>query len=170
MFQPVIEAVPSKLEIVRSGSNFTITVPLVASEDGRRWAGVEVRLLSCSWQGVSAHEFQFVIAVFDKESDEPRDIFDRDLAAGYVDQVRSLVMPCVLKAAETLVKSVQPDVIYRATYATRPPDKSLSKHEMITDIIASIGYGVAQRGTDRYGRRFWLMIKDGDEHGQGQGR
>lgn len=161
MFKPLINAVPSDFEIDGANPRPTITIPLAISEDGRQWIAVEARLWPGSWLGVDCYEFKFAIIHFDSVQGEPAVIFDRYLAEGYLSSVKHLVMPCVCSAAQTLVSVVQPEVIYRATYWTRPPEKSLSKHQMITDTLKAAGYDEAPAGTDSYGRRYWLMTKSG---------
>lgn len=107
-----------------------------------------------------------IVAQFTDASADPVVIFDRNMAAGYIESVRHLVMPSVLEAAGVLVDAVKPEVIYRATYSTQPPEKSLSKHQMITDMIVSSGYEVVQTGTDQHRRAYWVMTKckeQGDE-------
>jgi hypothetical protein len=161
VFTPLIDTVPIDIEVDLSQSRPTITIPLAASENGRQWVAVEARLWPCYWRGVKCHEFKFAIIFFDDDTEAPAVIFDRNMAEGYVGLVRSLIMPCVRSAAEALVRAVQPDVIYRATYLARPPEKSLPKHHMITDTLERAGYEVAQTGTDQYGRQFWIMTKLG---------
>lgn len=163
MFDPLIDQIPDAFAIEGRGARPTITIPLAASENGNQWVALEVRLWPAYWRGVECHEFKFAIIYFDDELGEPAVIFDRNMAAGYVERVRHLVMPCVCAAAKELVKSIQPSVIYRATYFAQPPEKSLSKHQMITDMLENAGYEIAQAGTDVYGRQFWLMTRHGDE-------
>lgn len=160
MFKPILDSVPSEFEIGGDGRP-TVTIPLAASPDGNQWVALEVRLWPAFWRGVASHEFKFAIVHFDETDGGPAVIFDRNMASGYLENVRELVMPCVCAAAQTLILSVRPDVIYRATYLTRPPPKSLSKHQMITKLIESMGYYVAQSETDGQGRLFWVMIKQG---------
>jgi hypothetical protein len=162
VLNPVIDAVPASFEIVSEGERHTVTIPLGASEDGLRWVAIEVRLWGGHWRGHPIHEFKFAIIYFDEDVGEPAEIFDRYMAASHLESVRHLVMPCVCEAAEALIGKVQPEVIYRATYATRPPEKALGKHKMITDTIAKLGYQVAQEGMDPQVRHYWLMIRNGD--------
>lgn len=166
MFKGLIESVPGELEIIASGHLHTVTIPLAASADGLSWAAAEIRLISKSWCGVAVHELKFLILVFDAEADEPEEIYDRYKASPYVGPVRELVLPCVCAAARALIEAVQPSVIYRATFATRHTDKSLEKHQIITDTIEKLGYGSATEGTDGYNRKFWVMVRDGDEDGE----
>jgi hypothetical protein len=163
VFEPLIEEIPSEFEVEGGDGRPTVTIPLAASEDGDKWVAVEVRLWPCHLWGVECHEFKFAIIYFDDADGEPAVIYDRNMAAGYLESVHQMVMPCVCAAARALIAAVQPDVIYRATYLCRPPEKSLSKHHMVTDAIRSVGYDVAQSETDGHGRVFWVMIKHGDE-------
>ena len=162
MLNPIISGVPTNLEIITEGARNTITIPLAQSEDGSIWVAVEARLWGGHWRGTEVHEFKFVIIVYDDETGDSIEIFDRYMAAGYLGCVRGLVMPCVCGAAEALMKGVQPPVIYRATYITQPGKKELCKHQMITDTIVRIGYEIIQEGTDGLFRRFWIMTRNGD--------
>lgn len=163
MFEPLIDEVPNEFEIEGLCGRPTVTIPLAASEDGYRWVAAEARLWPCHWRGVDCHEFKFAVIYFDDSDGEPAVIFDRNMAFGYVGSVRHLVMPCVCAAAKALIEAVQPDVIYRATYFCRPPEKSLKKHHMVTKAIEDMGYHVAQSEMDGHGRVFWVMIGRGDE-------
>lgn len=163
MFQALINEIPDSFEFDAGCSRPTITIPLTSSEDGRHLVALEVRLWAGHWHGVDCHEFKFAIVVYDERDDEPMTIFNRQLAASYVEPVREMVMPCVQAAACELVSRVQPSVIYRATYFTNPPEKSLPKHHMVTETLESLGYEVVQEELDGHQRHFWVMIRAGDE-------
>jgi hypothetical protein len=163
VFSPLIDEIPNDLEIDGIGGRPTVTIPLAASDDGSQWVAVEVRLWPWRVNGVECHTFKFAIVHFDDAASEPAVIFDRNMAAGYLEAVRHLVMPSVCAAARALVEAVQPDVIYRATYFCKPPDKSMPKHNMVTEAIRSAGYKLSQSETDGHGRVFWVMIRHGDE-------
>jgi len=162
MFVPVIEEVPDEVEVFESDEDWAVVIPLAASEDGYRLVALETRLLPYD----NEHELKFCIAVLDEDTGEPFRIFDRDMAAGYIPpQVRDLVMPCVLVSVDALTRAVQPQVIYRVTHATHPDDKALGKHQMITERLVGLGLRVQESGTDRFGRQFWRMARDGGENG-----
>jgi hypothetical protein len=160
--QPLIDAVPDDLVIRTEGERHSITIPVAASDDGLKWVAIEVRLWGGHWCGHAVHEFKFAIIYLDDEDGQPVEIFDRYMAAGYLESVRPLVMPCVCAGARELVRKVQPNVIYRGTYTTRPSEKALGKHHMITDTIAKEGYEVIQEGTDSQARHYWIMAPTGD--------
>ena len=104
------------------------------------------------------HEFQFAISVTDFETDEVFETCERDMAKGYIpEEVRKRVMECVCKAIPSLVESVKPEAIYRGTKATRPPEKALKKHDLVTEGFQECGFEITQQGTDRASRQFWLM-------------
>jgi len=162
VFIPVLHSVPGKFTIHSDGGRTSVTIPLTTREDDDVQVALDVRLWRAYWHGVAMHEFKFAIVVRDAVTDEIAEIFDRNAAADYIAPVRRLVLPCVCSAAKALVETVRPDVIYRATYLTRPPPDTLSKHRIITDTIVELGYQVLRDGTDPHGRRFWLMAKSGD--------
>lgn len=163
MFRPIVDCVQSAFEINSQGARHTVTVPLALGDDEAQWVGVETRLWGGHWHGVTVHEFKFAIIHFDEATGVSADIFDRYLAAGFLTSVRQLVLPTVCAAAEALISHVRPQVIYRATYVTRPPEKSLLKHRIITDTIVRAGYEVIREGIDGHLRRFWIMQASGDE-------
>lgn len=164
MYLAVLGDVPSHFDVVELddelGSRFAVLTPLAASEDRNRLVAVETCLIPFVKDDILFHEFQFAIAVTDEESGEAFRTYVRDMAVGYLPAtVRPLVMPCVLGAAETLIKTVQPELIHRVTKAIRPPSKALHKHQMITDTMHNLGYKVLQSGTDEAGRPFWTLVK-----------
>jgi hypothetical protein len=162
VYLPVLDSVPPSFEVDRDRTRANVTLPLTMSADGLEQIALEVRLWRGHWTGIEMHEFKFVIIRLNTVTGEIEEIFDRHSAAPYIAEVRGLVLPCVCAAARALIAAVAPKVIYRATYLTRPPEKSLPKHQMITDTIVDLGYGVLQDGTDSNRRRFWLMTKSGD--------
>ena len=162
MLIPIADADRAGLEVRSKGGRHTITVPLATDLDGTRWVAVEARLWGGHWRGVEVHEFKFAIIHFDSVMGEPVEIFDRYLAAGYLESVRRLVLPTACAAAEALIAHVRPRVIYRATYVTRPPEKALLKHRIITDTIVRSRYEVVLEGTDGHHRHFWIMTMTGD--------
>lgn len=157
MFVPV-EPVPGDLIV----NGDTITIALSMSDDQLRHVALEVRLSVMGWRGVTMHDISFLIVVLDAATGSAEEIYDRDKAAEYVKPVKDLVMDCVCKAAQALVRSVQPDVIHMVTCTTRPPEKSLFKYRMITDTLENEGFEVIQSDVDPYDRRFWIMAKVGD--------
>jgi hypothetical protein len=168
LFIPVIEEVPRKVEVCGPDPDYAVVIPLAASDDGYRLVALEVRLLPYEWEGSFEHEFKFSIAVLDEDDEQPFRVFDRDMAKGYLPhEVRHLILPCVGVAIEALVRAVQPEVICRVTHASRPPDKALRKHHMVTDTLVGLGFRVQETGTDRFGRQFWRMSRKGEHHGEG---
>lgn len=166
LFVPLIDAIPEEYEVCGPDPDYSVLTPL-AAEDELRLVAVETRLLPYDVGDVLEHELKFCIAVLDEETEEVFRIFDRHMAVGYLpDSVRPLVMGCVCRAVEELVRHVQPHVISRVTFTTRPDDKALEKHQMITDTLVTLGLSVQETGTDEFNRTFWRMTKDGDEHGR----
>lgn len=164
MFIPAIEAVPDEYEVCEAGSEYSVLTPLAVSEDGYQLVAVETRLLP---EAAGEYELKFCIAVLDESSDEPFRIFDPRMALGYLpDEVRPLVMQCVCRAIKELIRCVQPRVIHRVTFATRPSEKALEKHHLITDTVQASGLAHVETGTDDFHRKFWRMSKDGGEHGE----
>jgi hypothetical protein len=73
MFQPIITCVPDDLEI-EGGNKPTVTVP--PTQDGERFAFVEVRLWAKDWgSGDYVDEIEFLITVYDARMD----MLDNDL-------------------------------------------------------------------------------------------
>jgi hypothetical protein len=104
-----------------------------------------------------------LITVYDERIGEAEEIWDRDLASGYVESVRHLVMECVCQATKVLVEAVQPEVIMMRTWTERPHPKSLTKYDLITDMLDNdLGYRVTRQGSGPTGRRFWVIEKVGD--------
>lgn len=167
MYCPV-EEFPRDFEVCGEGEDYSVLTPLAMSDDGYRMVAVETRLLGYIADGDAEHEFKFCISVLDLETMEPFRIFDRDMSEGYLPtEVRGWVIPCVVEAAKALYAAVQPRVICRVTNATRPPDKALVKHQMITDTFVQLGLRVEDEGTDRFGRKYWRMRSDGENDGKG---
>ena len=117
MFVPVIDNVPSRLRIDRDGSRWSILIPLTIGGDGPVEVAVEVRLWGGHWHGVDMHEFKYAVVVLNRATGRLAELFDRDEAAAYIEPVRPLVLPCVCAAARTLIGTVSPQVIYRATFS-----------------------------------------------------
>jgi hypothetical protein len=160
VFLPVIA--PDEFEVVfkdsELGWRYSVLVPLAISDDERRLVGVLTSLYPFEEQGVQMHEFQFAISVADLETEEAFETYQRDIAKGFIpDEVRPLVIEIVCSTIPTLVEHVQPMSIYRVTNATRPPEKALRKHEMVTKRFQDCGFEITQRGADRAGREFWVM-------------
>lgn len=163
MFQPVLKCVPTSFNVVGPDPDFSISIPVTASDDGLRTVTLDVRLIPKSWAGVDVHELKFLFVVEDKESGEFEEIYGRDEAATYVAPVKHLIMDSVCAATEELIGHVQPQNIYRATFAKRPPEKALPKHQMITDTLQKLGYDEPWVGMDDYHRIRWVMRRVGDE-------
>lgn len=162
MFVPV-DPIPSECVVIfeddsPAGARFSVITPIAASDDKRRMVAVLTSLYPFEEQGCPMHEFQFAISVTDLEADEVFETCERDMAKGYIpDEVRSRVMECVCAAIPALVEHVQPTAIYRVTKATRPPQKALDKHELVTRRFQKCGFEITQRGTERAAREFWVM-------------
>jgi hypothetical protein len=161
---PVIDCVPDEYEVCGPSPEYSVLTPLAVSEDGYQLVAVETRLLP---DNSDEYELKFCIAVLDESSEDPFRIFDPRMAQGYIpDEVRSLVMPCVCGAIRELIRCVQPRVIHRVTFVTRPDEKALEKHHLITDTVQSSGLTHVETGTDRFERKFWRMSRNGGEHGE----
>ena len=157
MFVPV-QVIPTDYSVEFDDERFSVLTPIAASEDGRRKVAVLTSLYPFEQEGHSFHEFQFAISVTDLETDEVFETCERDMAKGYIpDAVRDCVMDSVCAAISALVEEVQPVAIYRVTKATRPPEKALKKHDLVTQRFQDCGFRVTQRGTDRAAREFWVL-------------
>jgi hypothetical protein len=136
----------------------SISILLTLDEDAERSVYLEVRLWPMSWRGVAAHDLQFLIVV-EQRGAPTAQIYCRIEAQQYVDPVREIVMLCVCEAVTRLVENVQPDVIHIVTFVQNPPDNSLPKYQMITDMLESSGYEIVQTGSDQHDRRYWLLVE-----------
>ena len=153
-----LEKIPTDLCVEFDGERHYIATPIAESEDSRRKVEVLTSLYPFQRDGYPFHEFQFAIAVTDLETDEVFETCERDMAKGYIpDDARNDVMGCVCAAIPALVEEVQPVAIYRVTKATRPPEKALKKHDLVTQRFQECGFRVTQRGTDRVAREFWVL-------------
>lgn len=162
MFVPV-DPIPCDCTVVfeedsPAGPRFSVLTPVAASDDERRLVAVLTSLYPYEEDGYPMHEFQFAISVTDFETDEVFETCERDMARGYLPtDVAPRVMDCVLAAIPALVEHVQPVAIYRVTKATRPPDKALVKHKLVTSRFQECGFEITQSGTERAAREFWVM-------------
>lgn len=168
MFVPALDQVPDHFEVEGPDPNYWVLTLLAVSEDEIRDVAVRTMLIPFTHEDEAAHELKFEIVIAGDEADEVFVTQDRFMARGYLpDEVLPLVMPCVCGAIRALVGTVQPAVIYRVTNATQPPDKALTKHQMVTETLVDLDFQVQDSGTDDFGRQFWVMTQVGED-GDGQ--
>ena len=169
MFVPALQQVPDDYDVEVSGPNFWVLTLLAVSEDETKEVAVRTLLMPFTYDGVTAHELKFEIVIAGDEADEVFVTQDRFMARGYLPlEVIPVVMPCVCGAIGALIEAVQPTVIY-VTKATRPPDKALMKHQMVTERLVELDFEVQVSGTDEFGRQFWVMTQLGEDgYGYGQ--
>lgn len=161
MFIPV--EYPCECKVVHEpdspeGERYSVYTPIAVSEDERRSVAVLTSLYPFEENGFLIHDFHFAIAVTDFDNEEVFETYDRDMAKGYIPEgARPRVMECVCRAIPTLVEYVNPQAIYRVTKATRPPEKALKKHDLVTEGFQDCGFEITQRGTDATSREYWVM-------------
>lgn len=105
--------------------------------------------------------FEFAFAISESFNDDGELGFstqDREIAKALIPgESKPYVMETVQNALRFLVMEVQPDAIYRVTKAGRLPVKAMAKHELLTETLQSMGYGIVDSGTDGFERRWWMM-------------
>lgn len=102
--------------------------------------------------GITEYYFHVVEVFADKDEvtywsgiDLPDEI-DRDC--------RKLILAAVLQSTEALLNQAKPKSVFRCTRDTNPPEKSLEKHYLISDVFVKCGYKVEV--ADEYqGKRSW---------------
>jgi len=67
------------------------------------------------------------------------------------------VLDYVGEALEILVAERKPAAIYRVAKSADLSVKAMRKHERVAQVLARLGYAIAETGLDPAGRPFWLM-------------
>jgi hypothetical protein len=168
MFKPLIDSCPSVIPVdYDEGSGAYQTLVAVAECDvTQRIVYVVCQLAyTTNYQPIPAslwfHEFSFYIYV---NSIDGADLSvltqNRNIARNYIPAISiPLIMDIVVRSCEALIRMVKPDVVYRVTKVLFPIQKALVKHDLITNSMYQLGYGLLETGTDRFGRSYWVMTR-----------
>lgn len=161
MIVPLLLSTPARIPLPQStrDGGLAIVIPIAELCAGARLVSVECTLSPMEPDNAIAYEFAFSIVV--ASMDGTAELFvtqDRTMAAPYIpDECRPHIVPAVCDALRHLVENVRPQSIYRVTKDMAPAAAARAKHERMTSTLKALGYSVAETGTDRFGRVFWLM-------------
>jgi len=166
MFHSIVRGPPYELQVEDDGRGCTSVIVSLARDQH------ENRIVSVLSELVESHticaevcwEFSFSIAVFALDgSIEPFQTQDRTIAARYLPaDVRPSVMEVVCAALRALLGYTEPPLIYWVTKDRDPHEKALRKYHLLKEMAETLGYSLAEQGTDRFGRRFCLMQRNTD--------
>lgn len=167
MFVPLpTEALKAPTVAEDSPGIWSTLVPIALCADTDRLIAISCELVWMTHDGqVPAvqefHEFSFAIMVIDRSGiEEPFSTQDRTIARRYLPEASvGRVMPIVLWSLEALVRNVDPEILYRVTKSQNPPQKSLAKHNLVTNFLGEMGYEIVEVGTDRFLRTYWVMAR-----------
>lgn len=157
-FKSVLPAPEDEFEVYLNPNGEWLAEFAVAEGDD----GDQVVTCSCKlspFVEAGRYEFAFSIGVTSLfETYEPFETQDPRIARAYIpEDAYPHVLPSVINALKALVVIVRPEEIYRVTKGIRLPDHAFAKHELITETLQDMNFEINDSGTDRLGRRFWLM-------------
>jgi hypothetical protein len=164
MFRSILRGPPYDLQVGDDDRGCTSVIVSVAHDQhGNRVVSVISELVESD--AICAEvcwEFSFSIAVFAQDdSIEPFQTQDRAIAAKYLPaDIRPAIMQVVCGALRALLAYAEPPLIYWVTKDRNPPEKALRKYHLLREMAESLGYSLADEGTDRFGRRFCLMRRN----------
>lgn len=153
----LLDCVPDGLEVQSDDDGFTVITPFIV--DGSRVVSLDCRLENMPDHGPSMFEFSFGFTIDDWDGGElTHSTQDRFEVERYFNgHSTEFVLHTVCAALALLVESVQPDYIFRVTKGVKLPQKALTKHLLVTDVLLGLGFRVIDTGTDDFDRLFWLM-------------
>ncbi|WP_238513365.1 hypothetical protein [Xanthobacter oligotrophicus] len=164
MFEPLLDRVPTDIDLEAEGCDYSAVVPIARCLQTDRVVSIECALdYTTNTHEAPAsrwfHEFSFSITCTPLDGGElPFSTQDPQTARRYIPaSIRPLVMPIVVQSCTVLIQRVRPRSLYRVTKMRRPTTKALVKHQLITSRLRELGYTLYESGTDPYGRTYWLM-------------
>lgn len=166
MFESALEGPPFKIEIDDNPDEDgrMVLVVLAENQETTQVCSVKISLSRTIFEENEVWEFAFSIVVFAlDESCEAFETQERELAREFIpDGIKGIVMDVVIEALNALLEDIGPDAIYWVTKDIDPHENALKKHHLIREVLERCGYNVAQEGTDKFRRRFWVMVRNGD--------
>lgn len=165
--RPLVFAPPFDLGIesdAEAGSH-VVSLPIARDDGADQVVSVDTRLDALPLGGdiqSRSYKLSFAIIVSPlfSDTDPTYEIQDgRESHRVIPPETRTLIMPIVCASVVLLIEKIRPSLIYRVTKSRHTPAKAMRKHQMITDVIEGLGYRVAQQGTDRHDRLFWVHVR-----------
>jgi hypothetical protein len=168
MLYSLLHAPALEFEIEEADGHFVATVAVSETGDGSVLVTLDCWLYRIP--DTDSFEFVFEFAVTSPDGTiEEYSTQNREIVLNLVmPETRPHILPTVCNALEALVEEVHPSAIYRVTKSRNLPEKALIKHNLITSTLQSMGYEIAESGTDRLRRRFWVMRSSQEGQGNGQ--
>jgi hypothetical protein len=163
-FRAIIFGPPSSypVEEIDTGG-YSVLVPFAFCDRSCRTTALQAKMEPAFEPAEMTHEFSFSVVIIPADSaDELFETQDRNMARRFFpEDMAPLVMELVCGACASLIETADPFRIYRVTKTMAQTGKSLKKHHMLTEVIASLGFTMATTGTDPSARTFWLMERSG---------
>ncbi len=154
-------------ETLQNGLSATFRCPLAVCADSARLVSVVCRLehvfdtyIYCGF----FHEIAFEIEIISLDgSQQSFSTQNRNIALQYIpDRMRPAIIGLVADGYESLIRIIEPRVIYRVTKTPASVTNAMAKHAVLTRRLETLGYAIEEVGTDRFARRFWLMERQDD--------
>lgn len=149
-------------ETLQDGLSATFRCPIAICRDSARLVSVICKLEQVFDTAIYwgfFHELAFEIEILSLDgTKESLTTQNRKIALQYIpDSIRSFVVEIVADGYESLIRIIEPRIIYRVTKTPASVAKAISKHDVLTRRIETLGYAISEAGTDRFARGFWLM-------------
>ena len=153
-------------ETLQDGLSAIFRCPVAICADSARLVNVVCRLESVFDPAIYCgffHEIAFEIEIISLDGAlESFSTQNRNISSRYLpEKLRPSIIHFVADGYESIIHLIEPRVIYRVTKTPASLVNALLKHNVLTRRIESLGYVVAETGTDRFTRRFWLMERQG---------
>lgn len=141
------------------GAGARIVVLPVMQADSGFFLSLSCGLYPVTISGRIIHEFAFSVLIDWPDGEYlPMETQDRTIVAHYLPAgLREPLLGAVLQSCAVLLADVKPRWVYRVTKHRNMPAKALRKHDRITEIMRSCGYGLLDEGLDAFSRRFWML-------------
>jgi hypothetical protein len=169
MFKPLIDSCPDSIPVDydENEAAYRTVVDVAKCDVTQRIVSVFCELAHTrNFRPISAiycfHEFSFHIYVRSIDGSE-LSIFtqNRQIARNYIPNiVIPLIMKIVIGSCNALITEAQPEAIYRVTKTIFPNEKSMFKHDLVTNCLYALGYSLLETGADQFGRTYWAMARE----------
>ena len=108
------------------------------------------------------HVYSYFFDIFDRNGNKKTSrIYTRDKASKYLPkEIKTTIIPTVLKMTKSLVNRIKPDIIQRET-AEYIPEEHMKRYDVISKLLQSdLGYKLVDHKVDADGHR-WVFSKNG---------
>jgi hypothetical protein len=162
MFKPVDGYPDVASEIDTEDGIIRAIAPIAVCKATNRRVSVmsELKLGRSSEDEHDIHELSFSIVVTygDEYHEGPFSTQDRRIAKNYIPEIcRSDILKQVAIQYSELISIKKPEYIYRVTKSRSNTEKSIRKHNFLTETIIGCGYRVSESGVDEASREYWMM-------------